>query len=117
MDWREATISAGVGPGWEPLVDELHAKVQERFPDVVVAQVKEKFGGLRYYVQSRSIDESTSALVHEYEARSFKTCEWCGSTEGVETSVGAQKRWLKSLCPQHREMWDAGKRWWEWKKP
>lgn len=113
MDWRDATISAGVGPGWEPLVDELHAKVLEAFPDVEVIQVKEKFGGLRYYSAQRSIDESTSALIHEYEARSFQTCEWCGATEGVTTEA-SKYGWLKSLCPTHREAWDREERWWSW---
>jgi len=112
MDWRDARISAGVGPGWEPLVDELHAKVLALKPDIEVVQVKEKFGGLRYYVANRSIDETISALIHEYEALSFKTCEWCGETEGVETSAGKKRLWLKSLCPTHREAWDRDERWW-----
>lgn len=112
MDWRDATISAGVGPGWEPLVDELHAKVLAIAPDIAVAQVKEKFGGLRYYPARATGSEEASALIHEYEARSFKTCEWCGSTEDVETSSGKEHRWLKSLCPAHREAWDNGERWW-----
>jgi hypothetical protein len=116
MDWREATISAGVGPGWEPLVDELHAKVLEIEPEIVVDQVKEKFGGLRYYVAGAPIrlDKVTqiNALVKEYEGRSFMVCEWCGASEGVETSSGTSQRWLKSLCPAHREAWDREERWW-----
>jgi hypothetical protein len=111
MDWREATIGANVGPGWEPLVDELHAEVLKRFPGVVVEQVKEKFGGLRYYVAKRSINESTSALIHEYEARSLRTCEWCGTTEGVEVKA-PEGRWLKALCSSHHEAWARGERWW-----
>jgi len=112
MDWREARLGGQVGPGWEPLVDELHAQVLELEPTIVVSQVKEKFGGLRYYVQLAPESNSAShltvnSLIDEYEARSFKTCEWCGAP-GTTEGDG----WAKTLCPTHREAWDEGKRWW-----
>ena len=114
MDWRDAKISAGVGPGWESLVDELHEHVLSLDPEIVIDQVKEKFGGLRYYVtvSDDGPESAVYALIGEYEKRAFKTCEWCGATEGVETSAGEKKRWLKTLCPTHRAEWDAERRWW-----
>ena len=109
MDWREARLGGQVGPGWEPLVDELHALVLALNPDVIVDQVKEKFGGLRYYVSHnpRTGSEAISALIDEYEKRASETCEWCGAS-GITDGNG----WLKTLCPTHREAWDRGERWW-----
>jgi len=37
------------GPGWYPLLVDLDDKLSELFPNYEVQQVKEKFGGLRYY--------------------------------------------------------------------
>ena len=105
MDWRDASIGGQVNPGWEPLVDELHAKVLEIDPNVHVAQVKEKFGGLRYYFDTDLLEgyDKIAAIVDEYEARSYKTCEVCGSTEAVETG-GFGHGWVNSLCPVHRKI-------------
>lgn len=111
MEWRNASLGGSVGPGWEPLVDELHAKVLEHLPDVQVVQVKEKFGGLRYYLAGSSSSPEVNQLVRESEARSFKTCEWCGTTEDVKTAA-PEGRWAKTLCPTHRAAWAKGERWW-----
>ena len=110
MDWREAQLGGNVGPGWEPVVDELHAKILAHDTDVVVDQVKEKFGGLRYYVTpSPSVQyHELAPIVGEYEARCARTCEWCGTTENATVSGS----WAKTLCPACRERWDSGERWW-----
>ena len=107
MDWREAQLGGQVGPGWEPLVDELHAQVLAIDPDVVVDQVKEKFGGLRYYFSADDGNQRINALVAQYEKRASETCEWCGAP-GTTDGNG----WAKTLCPTHREAWDRGERWW-----
>jgi hypothetical protein len=110
MDWREARLGGGVGPGWEPLVDELHAKLLTHDPDVVVTQVKEKFGGLRYYYRSTLDHHVLDPIVHEYERKAARTCEWCGAP--AETTA-PQMGWLKTLCPEHTEAWARGERWWD----
>lgn len=109
MDWRDARISAQVGPGWEPLVDELHARVLEIDPGIVVEQVKEKFGGLRYYFRADDGNQRINALVAQYEKRASETCEWCGASAETEPN---KRGWLKTLCPPHREAWDREERWW-----
>jgi hypothetical protein len=102
MDWREAPLGAHVNPGWEPLVDELHAKVLEIDPDVRVDQVKEKLGGFRYYFFS---DEQAAVqdLVDEYARRSLSTCEVCGETEGTISDSFGQP-WINALCPRHAQI-------------
>jgi hypothetical protein len=42
------------GPGWIPLVEELHAKLIELDPGYALEQVKEKFGTLRVYATTRA---------------------------------------------------------------
>jgi len=54
-------------------------------------QVKSKFGGLRFYVNSN--DEYIRGLISMAESMSYKTCEECGNP-GEPTSSG----WVYTLC-------------------
>ena len=59
----------------------------------VAAQVKEKFGGLRFYV-----DGGTDAHHHYIrfaEAMSYRTCEACGATA---TAKARRDGWIQTLC-------------------
>jgi hypothetical protein len=109
MDWREASLGGYVLPGWVPLVDELHARVLKLDPDIHVAQVKEKFGGLRYYYDTsekyqkkhggcRAFTDPMFLLVHAYENISVTTCEVCGE-RGKQREGG----WIHTLCDAHDE--------------
>lgn len=60
-----------------------------------VLQVKEKFGGLRFY--SSFTDEAISNAIIDAEAESLKTCEECGKP-GKPNRGG----WIKTLCAKHR---------------
>ncbi len=78
----------------EPLVAEWAKETGGQFE---VAQVKEKFGGLRFYVEhdvSRAIRQRIEAAGDE----SYRTCEICG-----EPGVLRQGAWLKTLCDRHAE--------------
>jgi hypothetical protein len=63
----------------------------EEAPEVVAQQIKEKFGGLRFYY--RGGDDITDAYVSFAEAMSYKTCECCGNV-GKPTKGG----WITTLC-------------------
>jgi hypothetical protein len=82
------------GEGWEALVAPLIAKANEL--DATVDQVKEKFGGLRfYYTPAYDTDDTELAdMVDAAEAASKRTCELCGAP-GVTMTKGY---WLKTLC-------------------
>lgn len=56
-------------------------------------QVKEKFGGLRFYVEGA--DEQIRGMIAMAESMSFRTCESCGSTTDVTRSPGF---WIKYRC-------------------
>ena len=86
--------------GWEPLIRALCEKITGK--GITVHQVKEKFGGLRFYYHSDSTDEDflqIEAAVHEAEERSYKTCERCGEPGTIDDTKG----WSLTLCDTHKE--------------
>jgi hypothetical protein len=85
------------GDGWYWLLDNLCSELQHNTdkndkPQVIAAQVKEKFGGLRFYVNGGT-DEQFGAI-HFAEMLSYSICETCGTTKGVKQTKG----WINSLC-------------------
>ena len=86
-------------PGWIPIVDSLCSTIQSyitnnNFSQIVCVQVKEKFGGLRFYYEPR--DLVTDYLVSMAERLSRQTCLDCGATSDAEIrNVGG---WLAVLC-------------------
>jgi hypothetical protein len=80
-----------VGKGWSKIIDSLYDKL----PDVYVYQVKEKFGGLRFYTDGLTEEEDT--IVDEACELSEKTCEICGE-EGKIIDFG---HWYECRCPEH----------------
>lgn len=99
-----------VGDGWYPIIESLCGNIQhylnwknkesEVVPQVVVAQIKEKFGGLRFYYDGG--DDRVIGMVQMAEAWADNSCETCGAPG---TSGG--KGWIKTLCPTHRAEADA----------
>lgn len=91
-----------VGDGWYWLIDQLCELLQYGTDkngkhQVVAAQVKEKFGGLRFYINSG--DDEQYAMIHLAENMSYSICEECGSLDDVKQTTG----WIKSLCPVCRK--------------
>jgi len=83
--------------GWYDIVDKLCEGIMKIAPEVEATQVKEKFGGLRFYTGGIHKDkwDAVTALIRKAEVESFKTCEACGSKENVsQTGQG----WIKTLC-------------------
>jgi len=63
------------GPGWYPLYGPIVAKCQRQ--GISIAQVKEKFGLLRIYVEKPT--PAITKAIYEAEAASARTCETCGA--------------------------------------
>lgn len=70
--------------------------VCDPIPQVVATQVKEKFGGLRFYFSGG--DDYIEGLVQMAELMSERTCEICGD-KGKHYSGG----WIKTLCNKHAQ--------------
>lgn len=84
------------GDGWYAILDELCAAITA-LPGPLkpkVMQIKEKFGGLRFYLNGYS--PSISPLVDAAERKSERTCEQCGKP-GSRRDNG----WVATLCDEH----------------
>ena len=81
-----------VGEGWADIVETCFNLCVEH--DVVVSQVKEKYGGLRFYVGSAL--PAIYDVIDECERLSYTICEGCGKP-GKPRKGG----WIKTLCDEH----------------
>mgnify|MGYP000715159612 CR=1 FL=1 len=81
---------------WQSLEDVLEAGHQDVTPptQVRVRQIKEKFGGLRFYYDGG--DDYVSGVVSMAESWAGKSCETCGSL-GTRRDGG----WIRTLCDTH----------------
>ena len=79
-------------------IDEAKAKLDEETLKVPVAvQVKEKFGGLRFYVQAAT--DKHYQFISFAEVMSYRTCEDCGAPGKTYTDG-----WHTTLCDIHAAM-------------
>ncbi len=102
-----------IGDGWYQIVDSLCSNIQsyidwknrsaeagygdhKSVPQVIADQVKEKFGGLRFYYTGG--DEQIYGMVRMAESWAYHACEECGNV-GKTRSGG----WIKTLCDKHEE--------------
>lgn len=98
-----------IQPGWykpvrelclalEKVAEGLEAPTEEDAPDPRprVVQIKEKFGGLRFYYYGWN--DETTALVQATEAACWKICEACG-----EPGERRRDRWIQTLCDAHHK--------------
>jgi hypothetical protein len=110
-----------VGPGWWPIIESLSSQINShvkwknstreallkdnphnhKIPDYVepvkVAQIKEKFGGLRFYYDGG--DEQVYGMVRMAESWAAHSCEECGKPGEMRTGG-----WIKTLCDAHEEI-------------
>jgi hypothetical protein len=82
-----------VAPGWHSLVNELFDLAEKE--NFTVAQVKEKYGILRIYVDDANMEMHIK--IDNLERRSATMCELCGKA-GELVSRG---NWLKTRCKDH----------------
>ena len=105
QEQRFADERAKVGDGWHRIIDELDDTLRMLLADdYVVLQIKEQYGGLRYYIlldhryANLNIVQALRAI-NEAEQASWTTCEGCGEPGTLEYHAG----WYKTLCPRHHE--------------
>lgn len=81
-----------VGPGWADLVKECYQVCEEdELGEFYVIQVKEKWGGLCFYVEGISLN--TWEKIDEICARSYAVCENCG-----KPGIPRKGSWIETLC-------------------
>jgi len=65
--------------------------------EIYIAQVKEKWAGLRIYFDCHPDDfEILNSIVQQAEAQSYKICEKCGRKGSIRDLIGYQ-----TLCATH----------------
>jgi len=87
------------GGGWFPILKELCLKIEalintlplDEQQNFHVAQVKEKFGGLRFYMHGET--DEMSKLIREAEEKCDSTCETC-SAPSIQLGQG----WIVNAC-------------------
>ena len=96
----------GVPSGWLPVIDKLCACIQHYIDfhvsytkdgqykpqQVTCSQMKEKFGGLRFYTDGH--DEVVEGMIKMAEHLCDYTCQDCGSEEDLGITSG----WISILC-------------------
>lgn len=94
------------GDGWFDLIRDLsvgleaicNRQVVDTPETLMVAEhVKEKFGGLRFYVNFDSTGANT--LITKAEHRSTSTCELCGRFGRLKNEGG----WMRTRCETHSD--------------
>lgn len=99
-----------VGEGWWAIISSLCKNIQshidwrneqfikygrgELVPQVTVEQIKEKFGGLRFYYSGG--DDEISGMVRVAESWAAHTCEQCGARGHIRHGG-----WVQTLCDKH----------------
>ena len=87
MDWLPV--------GWLPMIERLIVRLTKLGWNRRIAQAKEKFGGLRWYVGRAG--PAVRAAIDRAEARSYKTCDRCGQPGRQRVEEGSAVR-----CEKHR---------------
>jgi len=90
------------GDGWFDLIHELCEDLERQaalddvpLPEAV--QIKEKIGGLRFYVGGAT--QAMLDLIYEAEMRSETVCEICGDLAERLSDGG----WIKTRCKEHQD--------------
>ena len=83
-----------VDSGWFPLIKELIIDLVELGWNKEVCQVKEKFGGLRFYINEGS-DEMFNRII-KAETESLTICEISGKVGELRTDIG----WFRTLSDE-----------------
>ena len=103
--------------GWVDLVDELCSKLtplliesyanyplneEDYMIGITIDQIKEKFGGLRFYCSFLTEDADlwgkANTIISEYEQKSYSVCQVTGKP-GTQCSAG---RHVITLCEEER---------------
>lgn len=85
--------------GWTNLVDALHTELYTLNPNYLVLQVKEKFGGLRYYCTfpNTTVDKQMMDIIARAERLSYDICDECGGPGELRV----KNFWYSTKCDKH----------------
>ena len=95
--------SIDVDEGWYQLVIDCDKELTGVDPNYQIYQVKEKFGGLRYYTKPSNLDDKHTLMrigdiISKYEDIASRTCSATGGPGVLMKSIGG---WRKMLNPEY----------------
>ena len=110
--FRDVYCGFGLPKGWGPLVWNLCKLIDHhvngnphvweykdvKAPDPSVVQVKEKFGGLRFYCHGT--DDKIKGYIEMTEYLSHELCQECGTNQNVNKN---SEGWRRAMCPPCRK--------------
>ncbi len=97
--------------GWYWLIDNLCKTIQDyidqnkKVSQITIGQVKEKFGGLRFYTNGYN-DDRIPGMIWFAESLSYSICETCGQPGKLRTG-----HWYATRCDECQKKKDK-----EWEK-
>jgi len=95
-DYYQATAGMmDINEGWYQLIHDLIDELIQTDWDRDIHQIKEKFGGLSFYIGSGS--DEVYDIIRKYEKLSYETCEVCGESGELRRDIG----WWRTLCDKH----------------
>jgi hypothetical protein len=80
------------GKQWDRNDVTTHKYILQYSPQVKCTQMKEKFGGLRFY--TTGTDDNIDGMIHMAERMCINTCDRCSS----EHELGVTKGWISICC-------------------
>ncbi len=108
-----------IGDGWYQLIQDMCREIAAAYEaegaaaDLVVDQVKEKYGTLRFYYHhkapgteaqalgclpvSSELRQTVERIVDDYEEKSAHVCELCGKPGSLREDL----EWMLTLCDEH----------------
>jgi len=89
--------------GWFDILDKLCSDIQAHInltgsSQVIARQIKEKYGGLRFYYSGA--DLVVDQLIDEAEELSEVTCDCCGAPGTLTENANG---WLRTRCQKHQD--------------
>lgn len=91
---RYPEIPYEAGPGWDKLIDETLDKLFEIEPALEIFQIKEKFGGLRIYLNYLEYRQDLEDIIDAADLIAQKTCLLCGAPGRIVAPHG----WYRPAC-------------------
>lgn len=91
---RYDLYAGSVNPGWWPVLDKYLPQILAIDPEAQI-EVKEKFGALRIWIGSETVDDHSvfDPIVEAAEEASRTICERCGAPGRPR-----KRRWIQTLC-------------------
>ncbi|MGN0514050.1 MAG: hypothetical protein ACI4GD_07205, partial [Lachnospiraceae bacterium] len=91
--------------GWYQLIHDLCCEIKNLYDrngkevELYPIQIKEKFGGLRFYVLyiddcDKELANASRKIINDFESKSYNICERCGEAGTLRRDLS----WLETLC-------------------